>query len=79
MLVPRSVRGRPPTPNALTDILCVVCSIHTRPVSAHDVIRMLQRDGRPTQLGEAFGMYGRIFKTSGMCPLSSTIPRTGGI
>ncbi|MEV6635400.1 Tn3 family transposase [Actinoplanes sp. NPDC051470] len=24
---------------------------------------MLQRDGRPTQLGEAFGMYGRIFKT----------------
>lgn len=24
---------------------------------------MLQRDGRPTQLGEAFGRYGRIFKT----------------
>jgi len=44
-------------------ILRVVCSIHTRTVSAHDVIRMLQRDGRPTQLGEAFGMYGRIFKT----------------
>ncbi len=40
----------------------MVCSIHTRTVSAHDVIRMLQRDGRPTQLGEAFGMYGRIFK-----------------
>jgi TnpA family transposase len=32
-------------------------------VSAHDVIRILQRDGRPTQLGEAFAMYGRIFKT----------------
>ncbi|GAA4967351.1 Tn3 family transposase [Actinoplanes utahensis] len=45
------------------DILRVICSIHTRTVSAHDVIRMLQRDGRPTQLGEAFGMYGRIFKT----------------
>jgi TnpA family transposase len=45
------------------DILRVVCSIHTRTVSAHDVIRMLQRDGRPAQLGEAFGMYGRIFKT----------------
>ena len=45
------------------DILRVVCPIHTRTVSAHDVIRMLQRDGRPTQLGEAFGMYGRIFKT----------------
>ena len=27
------------------------------------MIRMLQRDGRPTQLGEAFAMYGRIFKT----------------
>ncbi|MEV7626438.1 Tn3 family transposase [Actinoplanes sp. NPDC089786] len=45
------------------DILRIICSIHTRTVSAHDVIRMLQRDGRPTQLGEAFGMYGRIFKT----------------
>jgi TnpA family transposase len=45
------------------DILRVVCSIHTRTVSAHDVIRMLQRDGRPTHLGDAFGMYGRIFKT----------------
>ncbi|TDC60887.1 hypothetical protein E1258_13280 [Micromonospora sp. KC207] len=24
---------------------------------------MLQRDGRPSQLGDAFAMYGRIFKT----------------
>jgi TnpA family transposase len=45
------------------DILRIICSIHTRTVSAHDVIRILQRDGRPTQLGEAFAMYGRIFKT----------------
>lgn len=45
------------------DILRIICSIHTRTVCAHDVIRMLQRDGRPTQLGEAFAMYGRIFKT----------------
>jgi TnpA family transposase len=45
------------------DILRIICSIYTRTVSAHDVIRMLQRDGRPTQLGEAFAMYGRIFKT----------------
>jgi TnpA family transposase len=45
------------------DILRIVCSIYTRTVSAHDVIRILQRDGRPTQLGEAFAMYGRIFKT----------------
>ena len=39
------------------------CSIYTRTVSANDVIRILQRDGRPTHLGEAFAMYGRIFKT----------------
>ena len=45
------------------DILRIICSIYTRTVSAHDVIRVLQRDGRPTQLGEAFAMYGRIFKT----------------
>ncbi|WP_248761245.1 Tn3 family transposase [Pseudarthrobacter sp. SSS035] len=45
------------------DILRVVASIHTREVSAHDVIRMLQRDGRPTDLGEAIAHYGRIFKT----------------
>ncbi|MEN3263958.1 Tn3 family transposase, partial [Pseudonocardia sp.] len=45
------------------DILRIISSIYTRTVSAHDVIRILQRDGRPTQLGEAFAMYGRIFKT----------------
>jgi TnpA family transposase len=27
------------------------------------VIRILQRDGRPTQLGDAMAFYGRIFKT----------------
>jgi TnpA family transposase len=45
------------------DILRIICSIHTRTVPACDVIRILQRGGRPTQLGEAFAMYGRIFKT----------------
>lgn len=45
------------------DILRVVASVHTKEVSAHDVIRMLQRDGRPTDLGEAIAHYGRIFKT----------------
>ncbi|WP_354236953.1 Tn3 family transposase [Arthrobacter sp. UYEF3] len=45
------------------DILRVVASVHTREVSAHDVIRILQRDGRPTDLGEALAHYGRIFKT----------------
>ncbi|WP_326969038.1 Tn3 family transposase [Arthrobacter sp. CG_A4] len=45
------------------EILRVVASIHTGAVSAYDVIRMLQRDGRPTPLGDAFAHYGRIFKT----------------
>jgi hypothetical protein len=31
-------------------------------VRAHDVIRMLSRDGRPTPLGEAIAHYGRIPK-----------------
>jgi TnpA family transposase len=45
------------------DILRVVASIHTGAVRAYDVIRMLQRDGNPTPLGEAIASYGRIFKT----------------
>lgn len=35
----------------------------TRAISTHDVIRMLQHEGRPTALGEAIAHYGRIFKT----------------
>jgi TnpA family transposase len=38
-------------------------AIHTGAVRAHDVIRMLSRDGHPTQLGEAIAHYGRIYKT----------------
>ncbi len=45
------------------DILRVVGSIHTGTVRAYDVIRMLQRDGHPTALGEAISAYGRIFKS----------------
>ncbi|WP_354191000.1 Tn3 family transposase [Arthrobacter sp. UYCu712] len=45
------------------DICRIAASIHTREVSAHDVIRILQRDGRPTDPGEAVANYGRIFKT----------------
>jgi len=45
------------------DILRVVVSIYTGAVRAYDVVRMLQRDGHPTALGEAIAMYGRIFKT----------------
>jgi TnpA family transposase len=45
------------------DILRVTGSIHTGAVRAYDVIRMLQRDGHPTPLGEAIAMYGRVFKS----------------
>jgi len=45
------------------DILRVIASIHTREISAHDAIRVLQHDGRLTQLGDAIAHYGRIFKT----------------
>ncbi len=45
------------------DICRVIASIHTREISAYDVIRILQHGGRPTALGEAVAHYGRIFKT----------------
>jgi TnpA family transposase len=35
------------------DILRVIASIYTGTVRAYDVVRMLQRDGNPTPLGEA--------------------------
>ena len=41
----------------------MAASIHTGAVRAYDVIRMLQRDGHPTPLGEAIASYGRIFKS----------------
>jgi TnpA family transposase len=44
------------------DILRVVVSIYTGKVRAHDVMKMLQRDGNPTQLGEAIAHYRRIFR-----------------
>jgi hypothetical protein len=44
-------------------ILRVIAAIHPGAVRAHDVIRMLSRDGHPTQLGEAIAHYGRIDKT----------------
>ena len=38
-------------------------SIYTGAVRAYDVVRMLQRDGHPTPLGEAIASYGRMFKS----------------
>lgn len=45
------------------DMLRIIGSIHVGAVRAHDVIRMLSRDGRPTALGDAFAHYGRVPKT----------------
>ncbi len=45
------------------DIVRLVASIYTGAVTAYDVVRMLQRDGHPTALGEAINTYGRIFKS----------------
>jgi TnpA family transposase len=45
------------------DILRLVASIYTSLVNPDDVVRMLQRDGHPTALGEAINTYGRIFKS----------------
>ncbi|WP_318782500.1 Tn3 family transposase [Nonomuraea africana] len=45
------------------DILRIIGSIHTGAVRAHDVIRMLSRDGSPTQLCDAIAHYGRISKS----------------
>ena len=53
------------------DILRVVVSIYTGEVRAYDVVRMLQRDGHPTALGEAIAMYGRIPKTLHICSLAA--------
>ncbi|GAA3760789.1 Tn3 family transposase [Salinactinospora qingdaonensis] len=45
------------------DICRVVASIHTGAVRAYDVIRMLSRDGNPTQLGLAIAHFGRLHKS----------------
>ncbi|MFI7643824.1 Tn3 family transposase [Nonomuraea sp. NPDC049400] len=45
------------------DITRLVASIYTSEVSPYDVVRMLQRDGHPTALGEAINTYGRVFKS----------------
>ncbi len=45
------------------DIVRVVASVHSGQISASDAMRMLQRGGNPTQLGDALAHFGRIFKT----------------
>jgi TnpA family transposase len=45
------------------DMLRVAGSLVTNKVWAHDLLRMLGREGHPTPLGQAFIEYGRIAKT----------------
>jgi len=45
------------------DMLRIIGSIYAGAVRAHDVIRMLHRDGNRTALGDAIAHYGRIQKT----------------
>lgn len=45
------------------DMLRVAGSLVTDRVRAHDLLRMLRRDGRPSPLGQVFAEYGRIAKT----------------
>ncbi|GAA2533628.1 Tn3 family transposase [Pilimelia columellifera] len=46
-----------------SDILRIAASVHTGAVAASEVMRILQRGGNPTQLGDALAHFGRIFKT----------------
>jgi TnpA family transposase len=45
------------------DLVRVAASVHSGEICASDVMRMLQRGGNPTQLGDALAHFGRIFKT----------------
>jgi hypothetical protein len=45
------------------DMLRVAGSLVTGQVRAYDLLRMFDREGRPTPLGQAFAEYGRIAKT----------------
>ncbi len=48
------------------DMTRLAGSLHTGAVRAYDTLRVLQRDGKPTALGEAVAIYGRIAKTKHM-------------
>lgn len=56
------------------DMCRVAVSIHSGEVSAHDVTRMISRDGNPTPLGQAIAHYGRIFKTLHILRLADDEP-----
>ncbi|WP_308283078.1 Tn3 family transposase [Pseudonocardia nigra] len=67
----RAARGRIDTDRVVRhweDMCRVAVSIHSGEVSAHEVTRMISRDGNPTSLGQAIAHYGRIFKTLHILP-----------
>jgi TnpA family transposase len=52
----------------------IAVSIHSGEVSAHEVTRMISRDGQPTALGQAIAHFGRIFKTLHILRLADDEP-----
>jgi TnpA family transposase len=56
------------------DMCRVAVSIHSGEVSAHEITRMISRDGNPTSLGQAVAHYGRIFKTLHILRLADDEP-----
>ena len=49
-------------------------SLHSYVVTAHEVTRMISRDGTPTSLGQAIAHFGRIFKTIHILRLADDEP-----
>lgn len=56
------------------DMCRIAVSIHSGEVSAHEVTRMISRDGQPTALGQAIAHFGRIFKTLHILRLADDEP-----
>src|SRR6266568_3694522 len=56
------------------DMCRIAVSINACEVSAHDVTRMISRDGNPTPLGLGIAHYGRIFKTLHILRLADDEP-----
>ncbi|KXF55431.1 transposase [Rhodococcus sp. SC4] len=48
--------------------------MHSYVVTAHEVTRMISRDGTPTPLGHAIAHFGRIFKTIHILRLADDEP-----
>jgi hypothetical protein len=56
------------------DMCRIAVSLHSYVVTAHEVTRMISRDGNPTSLGQAIAHFGRIFKTIHILRLADDEP-----